>query len=72
MLLSSIYSPKQVLQRLNGTGSQCDLAVREFALKWYSSAQQAGFSTVHVRLKIPRMSAAHSVTLLLDQCNHGA
>ena len=71
MLLSSIYLPKQVLQRLNGTGSQCDLAVREFALKWYSSAQQAGFSTVQVSLKIPRMSAAHSVTLLLDQWNHG-
>ena len=33
--------------------------------------QPAGFSTVQVSLKVPRMSDAHSVTQLLEQWNHG-
>jgi len=45
--------------------------VREFAQRWYSSRQQAGFSTVQVSLKVPQVSVSHSVTKLLEQWNNG-
>ena len=45
--------------------------VRELAGRWYISRQQAGFSTVPLVRRYPQVSDAHSVTLLLEQWNHG-
>ena len=39
--------------------------------RWYSSRQQAGFSTVPISLKAHWVSASHSVTQLLEQLNGG-
>jgi RNA polymerase sigma-70 factor (ECF subfamily) len=45
--------------------------VKQFGWRWYDSPATSRFSTVLIALKVPQMSDAHSVTLLLEQWNHG-
>jgi len=61
---------KGVLALLRGIRNVI-LGGKKFPERWYSSQQPAGFSTVSAILKAPQMSAAHSVTQLLQQWNNG-